>query len=103
MVIDALGIAWYRAEDYDRLKAMFVDGDELPDTYEEWLKKAREVVGVMTLDRQPVEKIWIDPIAFPKWCSEHGQKLDASARTRYAAEAARAISRERHQADLTRK
>ena len=90
MSIDVIGIAWYRTEDYERLKAMFKDGEKLPDTYEDWLAKAQ--ITVLTLAKGPllVEKSYIDPETFPQWCVEKGLEMDAGARTRYAAELARA-------------
>jgi hypothetical protein len=36
----ATGIAWYRQEEYARLKKLFKDGRKLPDTFAVWHKKA---------------------------------------------------------------
>jgi len=60
-----LGVTWYRGkEDYDRLKAMAKDGEVLPDTYEEWLRKAEEVSGQMALRGFTVVKVYLDPETF---------------------------------------
>ena len=74
------GIAWYRAEDYDRLKAMFVDGWKLPDTYEDWSKIAQDAYDTLTEGGTPVLKAFIDPDTFPEWCRIRGFKMDTQAR-----------------------
>jgi len=43
MQVQAVGISWYRAEDYDRLKRIFSDGAKLPATFEEWHVKAQDL------------------------------------------------------------
>jgi hypothetical protein len=103
MGLDAVGIAWYRPEDYDRLKAMFPDGSILPDTYHEWLKKAREVSGTLAVSGETVVKAWIDPITFPGWCKEHGVGMDVKGRLEYSRQYAAGRSEEKHQADFTRR
>jgi hypothetical protein len=82
-----LGVTWYRGkEDYDRLKAMAKDGEVLPDTYEEWLRKAEEVSGQMALRGFTVVKVYLDPETFPAWCEANGYEMDGAARSRYGTE-----------------
>ena len=40
MKISALGLAWYRQQDYPRILGTMADGCKLPKTFEEWEKKA---------------------------------------------------------------
>lgn len=80
------GIVWYRREDYDRLKALFPDGSKLPDTFEEWLAKAQEVLATLVAADVCVEKAYIDPETFPDWCRTHRHKMDERGRTAYATE-----------------
>lgn len=84
------GIAWYRRQDYQRLKQMFTDGEKLPDTYGQWLVSAQRIYDTLKLSGQTVEKVLIDPEEFPKWCKANKQKLDTLGRTTYAGESARA-------------
>jgi len=91
MTTGGLGIAWYRREDYERLKAMFIDGDNLPDTYDEWLTIANRTYNVMSAGGLVVVKALIDPETFPEWCSANGEKLDRQARSTYAAKKAAAM------------
>jgi hypothetical protein len=84
-----VGVIWYRGEqDYARLKAMAKDGGRLHDTYDEWLKSARNVAGTLTLEGLTVVKTYLDPKTFPAWCEANGYEMDAVARTRYSQECA---------------
>ncbi len=79
-----IGITWYHAQDYDRLKAMFPDGGRLPDTFESWLENARNVWDTMTGEGFLLVKAYIDPDTFPEWCRSHGMEMDAKARVNFA-------------------
>jgi hypothetical protein len=89
MLTNIIAIAWYRPQDYARLKAMFVDGDEMPDTFQEWESSVLEMVAMLTGSGQPVVKAYIDPETFPAWCAARGLPLDTHAKSRYGAEYAR--------------
>ena len=86
--VQAVGMAWFKPEHFERLRAMFKDGDKLHRTYDEWLRaaeagrKAHEVKGLR------VVCVDIDPHDFPQWCIAQGMQLDANARMRYASEIA---------------
>ena len=80
-----VGIIWYHPQDYDRLMTMFPDRRRLPDTYQDWLKKAGEVADSLTKDGFAVVKAYIDPDTFPEWCRAHGfKKMNMEARSRFA-------------------
>lgn len=82
--VRATGIAWYRREDYARLKKMFKDGRKLPDTFDKWLKDAQGIYDKLQSEGAIVEKAYIDPETFPEWCKKNGHQLDAAARMEYA-------------------
>jgi hypothetical protein len=82
----AVGVTWYRREDYARLKAMFKDGEKIPDTYDEWLKSAENVFGTLTLEGLTVVKAYLDPESFPEWCKANGFEMDGAARSQYGRE-----------------
>jgi hypothetical protein len=89
MQISVTGLVWYRnAEDYDRLKAMFTDGDKLADTFENWLKSAQAGFDKLTGSGHVVIKAIIDPDTFPKWCRARGLEMSAKARTAFGNECA---------------
>jgi hypothetical protein len=88
MHVSMTGIAWYRAEDYARLRALFKDGEKLPDTYEAWLTAAQQLYDKLTAQGHAVVKAEIDPVTFAAWCRTRGMEPDAKARMAYGNECA---------------
>jgi hypothetical protein len=88
MEIKAVGIPWYRQQDFDRLKAMFSDGLKIGTSFGGWLDSAEKVYQKLTGEGHVVVKAYIDPEVFPKWCAAHGKELHAAGRTAYANECA---------------
>jgi hypothetical protein len=86
MRVRTVGVAWYRPEDYERAKAMFKDGQNLPDTFDSWLTTAKKVYQKLAGEGLIVEKAYIDPDTFPEWCRTHGKEMDARGRMDYARE-----------------
>ena len=86
MKVTVTGIAWYRREDYARLKAMFQDGENLPDTFGGWLETAQRVYDTLTAEGIRVVKANIDPETFPGWCRARGHAMNTPARMAYAQE-----------------
>ncbi|HET8546845.1 MAG TPA: hypothetical protein VFL57_02525 [Bryobacteraceae bacterium] len=84
-----IGVAWYHREDYLRLKAMFTDGENLPDTFDDWQKIVRRSGETLRGDGFEIVKAYIDPKVFSEWCRARGMEMNARARTTYAAEFAR--------------
>ncbi len=82
--VRAIGIAWYRREDWDEVRQLFVDRDSLPVTYDDWLAEAEEVLMELSAQGHSVEKAPIDPRAFAVWCAMRGLDLDAKARAQFA-------------------
>jgi hypothetical protein len=96
MTIRALGISWFRREDYAAALKVMVDSHNLQPTYERWLEKAEgqerkyKERGLMVL------RIYIDPDKFPAWCARRGLALDARARVAFAADGATEKVRRTH-------
>jgi hypothetical protein len=85
-------LVWYREEDWDVLKNMFADGEMLPKTYGDWLKRALEMQEKVQAAGDAVVKVTIDPETFPQWCEKKGLPMDAEARSQLAIEAVQAQS-----------
>lgn len=82
--IQAVGMAWYKRENFGRLMAAFEDRDKLHRSFDEWLRdaeagrKAQEAKGIR------VVCVDIDPDTFPAWCAASGLGINAEARMKYA-------------------
>ncbi len=85
-------LVWYKEEDWQTLKEMFVDGDRLPETYDDWLRRAEEMKEQVQAAGDAVIKVYIDPQTFPEWCREKELQMDAEARSQLAIEVAQARS-----------
>jgi hypothetical protein len=81
-----MGIAWFDPEEYDELRAAFVDGDKLHDTYQEWLESAESVFEQVQQAGHRAERVPIHLAQFRGWCQLKGLPMNAGARSRYARE-----------------
>ncbi len=88
----AAGLAWYRREDYPRILEMMADRSEMHDTYDEWLRDAERLEQHLASEGHAPTHVIIDPEIFRSWCDQHNLKPVAKARTRFVAEAGRAMS-----------
>ncbi len=93
MAIEVLGIVWYNELDYDRCRALFIDGHTLPESWKVWREQAESVRKNLVQDGVVVIPTYIDPNTFPNWCASHGLLPDHQGRSSFAsAEACRAIN-----------
>ncbi|WP_163370961.1 hypothetical protein [Endozoicomonas acroporae] len=76
-------VAWYKKEDYQRLKTIFDDGDQLHDRFEEWLHAAEQSIKLGTGKGYTVVQVNIDPDTFPEWCRSRGLNINSEARTKF--------------------
>ena len=79
------GIAWFRADQWQLLRSLSTDADELEKTYEEWVAIAEKTVQDLTRQGVLVRKVDVDVNELQVWCSAQKRPLDSSARAQYAA------------------
>lgn len=82
--VDAIGIAWYRLEDYDAIRRIMADRNQLPDTFSIWRMKAEAHEKMERRNGKVVVRVFIDPETFPDWCLSRSLDVDAKARMLYA-------------------
>ena len=82
--VRAIGIAWYRLEDYSAILRIMTDGDSLPNTFHEWRMKAEEKEKIERRSGHTVVRVFIDTKTFPDWCGARGLNIDTHARMLYA-------------------
>jgi|KBSMisStandDraft_5_1062788.scaffolds.fasta_scaffold355960_1 hypothetical protein len=87
MKISAVGVTWYRRDDYSQLLAIFEDAKELPATYDQWLASAEHARKDFEGAGAFVVRAIIDPDTFPEWCLANGHKINAKARIEFATQA----------------
>jgi|GEM_PF-317604 len=81
-----MGVAWYRPEQWERLREISEDREELETTYEDWKGSAERALREMRKAGMYPEKVDIDVEDLLRWCNEQNQPVDSSARVRYTAE-----------------
>lgn len=81
-----VGMAWYRREDYGRLREVMVDRERLATTYNAWLASAEQVANEVERSGVVVERVVISPDEFTEWCAARGLPCDGAARGRFANE-----------------
>ena len=83
--IRALGITWFRKEDYAALLAIFEDAHKMPRKWEDWLKGAEKMEQEMKAKGHMTERVYIDPETFPAWCRKEGVRVAREGRNKFAA------------------
>ena len=91
----AFGFAWYRPDQWQRVRDISSDADDLADSYVEWLQLADEKLNEMRSSGMRVEKIDIDTEQLIRWCNERGLDITGQSRSQYAAEKLRELGENR--------
>jgi hypothetical protein len=81
-----VGIAWYRPDQWQRVREISADGDDLHDNYLEWLQSAEERLQELRSSGLRVEKVDVHSETLILWCNERGLEINGESRSRYIAE-----------------
>lgn len=80
-----VGVAWYRPEQWEKLRKISLDRSDLEKTHAEWLAIVAEKLldfKQMGITPRPVE-VDVDELAH--WCKQHQRPVDAAARSEFVA------------------
>jgi hypothetical protein len=83
------GVAWYRPEQWQRLREVSEDADNLEETYDAWLKSAERMIRDGIPAGVVVEKIDVDIEEMLAWCNVLGLPMNAASRARFISERVR--------------
>lgn len=81
-----VAIVWYRPEQWQRVREVATDAEELEASYAEWLQLAESKFEELQNSGLRVEKVDVDSEKLILWCNERDLENDGKARSRYAAE-----------------
>jgi hypothetical protein len=81
----AIGVAWYRPEEWETLRNVSIDRDQLEETHAQWLKEAERVVKRLRQQGLQIVKIDVEVADLLLWCESQKIPLDAEARSKYTA------------------
>jgi len=79
------GIAWFRANQWQLLRSLATDAEDLEETHEEWVKIAERTIEDLARQGVFAQKVDVDVNELQAWCSAQNRPLDSSARAAYAA------------------
>ena len=92
-VTTVLGVAWYRRQQWDRLREISADKDTLEETYDEWKANAESRIPDLERDGYVLHKVDIDVDELLRWCDSQGCPVDGEARSLFAAAKLREMDR----------
>ncbi|MFZ0959357.1 MAG: hypothetical protein WAO35_00515 [Terriglobia bacterium] len=77
------GVGWYRPEQWQRLREISVDADQLENTQAEWLPVAEKAVKDLERLGISVIKVDVDVEELLSWSRQQGLPLDGKARAQF--------------------
>ncbi|MEP7342744.1 MAG: hypothetical protein ABI977_33755 [Acidobacteriota bacterium] len=77
------GIAWYKREQWKRLREVSSDAADIEEQYEDWRQLAEEKIAELQAMCIQVEKVEVDVNEMLAWCAVHGQPLNAESRASF--------------------
>ncbi|MCR4146725.1 hypothetical protein [Alcaligenes faecalis] len=76
---------WYRAGDYEKIKAAMEDGYRLPSRYEDWLAGAEQREDQARSQGATPVRVPFDLAEFLRFCAHFGVAINADSRSKFAA------------------
>jgi hypothetical protein len=77
------GIAWYRPEQWQRLREVSVDVETLERNHAEWLAIANKALNDLERGGVSVLKVDVDVEELLTWCGQRGLPVDARSRASF--------------------
>jgi hypothetical protein len=78
-------VAWYKLNQWPRLREISEDRDRLEETYGDWQLYAEQALKDFVAKGGYPEKVTVDTEELLFWCKERGLKVDGDSRSQYAA------------------
>jgi hypothetical protein len=83
------GVAWYRPEQWERLREVSEDVDNLEETYDAWRETAERMIRDGIPSDVQVEKMDIDVEEVLAWCNERELPMNTASRAQFVSERVR--------------
>jgi hypothetical protein len=76
--------AWFRREDYERIREIMEDSDRLPPSFDEWELLAKSRVAKAKRDGIILKPVMLDPDTFVAFCKARKMRPNGEARAKFA-------------------
>jgi len=80
------GVAWYRREDWSRLREIASDRANLDDSYEAWLAGAQKTLLELAVAGVAARRVNVDVDALVRRCRAERRPVDSAARAAFVAD-----------------
>ena len=77
---------WLRRDQWALLCSVYADSNELPASYDAWLRDAQDGCIAFMQAGYIVHRVDVDLKQLMTWCERHGRRLDAQAMMYYSME-----------------
>jgi hypothetical protein len=77
------GIGWYRKDQWEHLRRISADQDQLEATWEEWTENAERMLIKLMKEGCMPQKVPIDVSELELWCRARNRPCDGAARSEY--------------------
>jgi len=84
--IEAIGFAWYTEKEWQALRRVSADKDNLDDSYAEWRAGAEEYLRALQASGLNVVKVPVQVSELVAWCKKEKRGIDSKARSEFAAQ-----------------
>jgi Asp-tRNA(Asn)/Glu-tRNA(Gln) amidotransferase A subunit family amidase len=91
-----VGVAWYRPEQWQRLREISIDKDVLEETHAEWVQNAERAVQELRRQGMNPVKVDVDVEELLQWCASRHVAVNGEARSTYVAAKLERILDEKH-------
>ncbi len=81
-----IGVAWYREDQWQLLRATASDPEIIEETYQEWLGIAWESMERLKEQGLDPVRVDFDVHEFNAWCNRHKRNPNAESRSEYVTE-----------------
>src|SRR5215510_4861505 len=88
MLVNVATFAWFRPDQYDKLRVICKDGRNLPTSWYAWHRSVEYQLKPLEREQVPIMKVDFDVDAFEAWGRSNGRDLDAQGRIDFTHEVA---------------
>ena len=82
----AVGMAWYRPDQWDALRVVSSDSEELEATFREWEEYASVQYEDLRKAGINIQKVDVNVPELVAWCKARGVPVDSDSRSEFAAD-----------------
>ena len=97
--LQSIGAAWYRAEQWPRLREISADADKLEETYEGWLYHAEAAIAQMIDQGIAIIKVPVDVNDLEAWCRQRALPIDGAARVQFVIHLLQSADTSKHECE----